>query len=670
MTNTNTEELLKELIQRDQFVNYIMEQKGDRITKPPTDANGYKIDAQNSNNWRSFQDAYNASDQIGFVLTDDDPFLFLDLDHVLKDGKLCDWAEELIAELPATYIEISPSGDGLHILYKLYDTPDLKTNKRKFDDGTVLEIYFNKRYFTLTGNVYHATAIATVNSGDLIMKTLEKFMNWQQQLTLSESPSNDAANDASFTSTEKGGGITDKEVLSILYSSKNGQKAKKLYAGDMSEYNHDHSSAELGLINYLVFYTQDKQQLNRLYANSSLSRDKWDEPHSSDGRTYGEMTLQKAIDDCEHFYKPKQATAPTRPRSKFRLTPIKEILNRTFGLDMVIENILPLGSLACLYGEPAGGKSFAALDIAYCISQGIPWHGRKVEQGPVIYIAGEGLDGIAKRIKALAAKYGCDDPKDFYLSNGSIDLADNKTVQSLLDELSGKTPIKLIVIDTMHRNFTGDENSAKDIAVLVKHADDLTEQTGAAILIVHHSGKSKNAEARGSSALKAALDVEIMVTNGKGVVTLKNTKMKDLKAFEPLHFKLTTKLLDERDKQGNPVSSAVLESTDAPPFFTSSSASKNALLLQTLVECIEANDEPIATDNDFKSNDGQSIVNTNDKKMMLKSDFYEQCKHHIKISTGSAKPDEAKKKSFNRSIKELKESEQIAESSNKYLIVT
>jgi primase-polymerase (primpol)-like protein len=73
---TNTEELLQELIQRDQFVNYIMEQKGGRLTKPPADANGYKIDAQNRNNWRSFEDAYNASDKIGFVLTDNDPFLF------------------------------------------------------------------------------------------------------------------------------------------------------------------------------------------------------------------------------------------------------------------------------------------------------------------------------------------------------------------------------------------------------------------------------------------------------------------------------------------------------------------------------------------------------------------------------------------------------------------
>jgi primase-polymerase (primpol)-like protein len=167
MLNSSIKNLIHELIQRDQFVNYVLEQKGERTTKPPVNGNGHKINAQDSANWRSFEEAIAVSDQIGFVLTDDDPFLFIDLDHVLKDGRLCDWAEELIAELPATYIEISPSGDGLHMLYKLNDTPDIKTNKRNFGDGTVLEIYFNKRYFTITGNVYNPIAIATINSGDL-----------------------------------------------------------------------------------------------------------------------------------------------------------------------------------------------------------------------------------------------------------------------------------------------------------------------------------------------------------------------------------------------------------------------------------------------------------------------------------------------------------------------
>jgi primase-polymerase (primpol)-like protein len=169
MTNSNMKHLIHELIQIDQFVNYTLEEKGDRVTKPPVDANGYKINAQDPANWRSFDEVLKVSNQIGFVLTDDDPFLFIDLDHVLNEGKLCGWAEKLIAELPATYTEISPSGDGLHMLYKLNDTPDLISNKRNFDDddGTVLEVYFNKRYFTITGNVYELTPIATINSGDL-----------------------------------------------------------------------------------------------------------------------------------------------------------------------------------------------------------------------------------------------------------------------------------------------------------------------------------------------------------------------------------------------------------------------------------------------------------------------------------------------------------------------
>lgn len=167
MPNISNNNLIKELIKKDQFVNYVLEQKGDHVTKPPVNADGYKINAQDSSNWRSYEDVIATSEKIGFVLTDNDPFFIIDLDHVLKEGKLCDWAEKLIAELPATYIEISPSDDGLHIIYSLNDTPELTNNKRNFDDGTVIEVYFNKRYFTITGNVYNPTAIATINSGDL-----------------------------------------------------------------------------------------------------------------------------------------------------------------------------------------------------------------------------------------------------------------------------------------------------------------------------------------------------------------------------------------------------------------------------------------------------------------------------------------------------------------------
>jgi primase-polymerase (primpol)-like protein len=167
MGHPATEALIADLIQRDQFINYTIIERDGKKTKPPADANGDCINAHDPSNWRSYQDTISVSEQIGFVLTEHDPFLFIDLDHVLNEGKLCGWAEKLIAELPATYTEISPSGDGLHLYYMLYDTPSIPKHKQTFPDGTALEIYFSGRYFTITGNVFVDSPITAQDLGDL-----------------------------------------------------------------------------------------------------------------------------------------------------------------------------------------------------------------------------------------------------------------------------------------------------------------------------------------------------------------------------------------------------------------------------------------------------------------------------------------------------------------------
>ncbi len=161
------ETLCNALIECDQFVNYAIIERDGKHTKPPVNVNGHTINAQDPTTWRCYEDAMAASEQIGFVLTSDDPFLFIDLDHVLKDEKLCEWAEKLLSELPTTYAEISPSGDGLHLYYTLIDIPSIPKHKQNFPDGSALEIYFDGRYFTITGNVYVDSPIASVNWGEL-----------------------------------------------------------------------------------------------------------------------------------------------------------------------------------------------------------------------------------------------------------------------------------------------------------------------------------------------------------------------------------------------------------------------------------------------------------------------------------------------------------------------
>jgi hypothetical protein len=69
----------------------------------------------------------------------------------------------------------------------------------------------------------------------------------------------------------------------------------------------------------------------------------------------------------------------------------------------------------------------------------------------------------------------------------------------------------------------GNENSTEDMSRLVSNGDILRDRFNAAIVWVHHSGKNEAAGARGSSALQAATDTEIEVSD----YTFRSTKMRD-----------------------------------------------------------------------------------------------------------------------------------------------
>lgn len=92
---------------------------------------------------------------IGYVLTVADNVLCIDLDHVLdEDGALAPWAAEFIATLPDTFIEVSQSGTGLHI----WGRGSLRQGRRiAMPGGTGLEIYGDRRYIAVTGNVWRTS---------------------------------------------------------------------------------------------------------------------------------------------------------------------------------------------------------------------------------------------------------------------------------------------------------------------------------------------------------------------------------------------------------------------------------------------------------------------------------------------------------------------------------
>ena len=240
--------------------------------------------------------------------------------------------------------------------------------------------------------------------------------------------------------------------------------------------------------------------------------------------------------------------------------------------DWLVKGFLETDSLSVIYGPPANGKSFVALDWAACIATGQDWHGQPVKQGAVFYLAGEGFNGIARRLAAWEQLNKEDlESAPLFVSDRAAILTDRlavqetiSAIQELVDE-SEETPA-LFLIDTLARNFQGNENSQEDMGRFITHVDAIKAYFNCSVMVVHHSGKDGDKGARGSSALKGAVDTEyqcsiVETENGK-VTTVKNTKMKDSDTPPPRSFILKPQKLDVLDEDGEPTWSAALIETD------------------------------------------------------------------------------------------------------------
>ena len=229
----------------------------------------------------------------------------------------------------------------------------------------------------------------------------------------------------------------------------------------------------------------------------------------------------------------------------------------------LVRGVIESSVLVGAFGAPASGKSFTAVDLALCIASGKPWHDHKVSQGGVVYFAGEGVAGLRRRI---AAWVQCNpDQKNavhdnFYLAGRACHLPDD--LQMVIDTLACVPNLKMIVLDTLQRTMTGDENSTRDMSAYIQSLDSIkTAYPELTIMVIHHTGHGASDRARGSSVLKASLDTEVFVSKDPdGVITVANSKMKDAEPFKPLNFRLESTALDGwLDDDNQPVTSAVLQ---------------------------------------------------------------------------------------------------------------
>lgn len=207
------------------------------------------------------------------------------------------------------------------------------------------------------------------------------------------------------------------------------------------------------------------------------------------------------------------------------------------GPTWLVDGVLPAGGVVTMFGPPGAYKTFMALSLACSVASGSDWFGMRTVAGEAVYIAGEGASGLGRRVAAWEAAFGVRATR-LLVSPEAVDLRDSLAIARVVAQVQAMDP-RLVVVDTWARCMPGaDENSAKDAGQAIASVDRIRQQTGATVVLLHHTPIAAEARERGSSSLPGATDTRIGVKRDGERVTLTCLKQKDAEEFSPLAFDL------------------------------------------------------------------------------------------------------------------------------------
>lgn len=247
--------------------------------------------SNNPDTWTDYDTAVRESAHytgIGFMFANG--YFGVDIDNVEDDieayqnGDTDNILSEFIETLQS-YAEYSQSGRGLHIICRGKLPPG---GRRK---GNV-EMYDSGRFFVMTGKA--ASGYTDISDcTDRIKPLHEKYIGGVRP----------KPRETRYTPARLD--LSDSEIVDLASKSKAGAVFQALWEGEWEAYFNSQSEADLSLCNRLAYWTgRDAEQMDRLFRASGLMREKWDREQA--GSTYGKITVEKAIRDCENVYTPPQ----------------------------------------------------------------------------------------------------------------------------------------------------------------------------------------------------------------------------------------------------------------------------------------------------------------------------------------------------------------------------
>jgi KaiC/GvpD/RAD55 family RecA-like ATPase len=506
-----------------------------REGKIPYDAKyvNSRASSTNPDTWSSFEAATTAYEEsnealgIGFVLNGDG-LVGVDIDHVVTDGVVEPAAVELLDQLGAAYISLSPSGHGLRAFG--YATPLLQGCKGVYQ-GMAVELYSSQRYLTVTDQTLRHEPLRELNHFEALAYHIrsDKHVDTATGEVIDRKP------------TERHAELIKRVITGeVLHDSLRDLAASLVASGG----NHGSIVNHLRGLMEASAAPRDQRYYDRYKQIPALVRTAGQKYQVFDPFAGPDVKEDESLLDSMGAVFANELPTEFEPE------------------DELVEELLSSRTTAMMYGESNTGKSFLAVAMAAAISNGTDFLGLRTQHGMAVYLATESPSSIRMRLQAYQKYYECSldnlliiqRPIDLY-----TDESDAAKIIEVIKQAEDQRQMKatFIVADTLARMLNGgDENSLTAMQPLLNRVDRLMNATEATVMLVHHTQKSGTA-ARGHSSLQAHIDSSFHITEEDGERLLTVSKQRSLSSkHNSLRFNLETITMGY-SKFGRPVSTCI-----------------------------------------------------------------------------------------------------------------
>ena len=488
----NYNDFPEQLRNQKQWVLWKKEMVKDKLTKVPYRNTAQHASSTKSETWNTFENCIEllnkfpkSFDGLGYVFKKD--IVGIDLDHCFDDNNnIKEWAQKIIDLFPS-YIEVSPSGKGLHIF--IVCKIDFKGAKAYIEDGDI-ERYVNGRYFTVTGNVYK-------EYNQLKQFQPDYFLQWHKSLIKEEPKKETQTQQTSVLLPE------DSKILEVAFKSKHGARIKDLYEGNWQKHfkkeeKKSQSEADLSLVGSLMFFCGNNiTTVDRIFRVSGLMRDKWNRKDIRDG------IFEKA-----YCIEPmKWETSQIKEISEHKIIPLNEILKmEEVEEPFLLHGMIVEGSINALTSDSGKGKSLLMLKMIESIATGEKFLDEFITKKTKTLIVDLEMskNDIIQRTKSIIGKET--EGIDFHFAQ-TFNIFDDNDFKWLKNTIKDNS-YKLVVLDTYSMMAPSkSENDNAEANIVNKRLLELINNFGVTILFLHHHRKLQKGEILSQSTSRGATDI-------------------------------------------------------------------------------------------------------------------------------------------------------------------